>query len=431
LSRGGVTSRELTERALDSIGRDPSTFTRVYRDEALASADASDRTRARGIVPSTLAGIPVSIKDLFDVAGEPTPAGSAILRNAAPATRDAPVVARLRAGGAVIVGRTHMSEFAFSGLGTNPHLPRLANPCDEERVPGGSSSGATVSVARGQAAMGLGSDTGGSVRIPAAFCGLTGFKPTQRRITRDGAFPLSESQDSIGPIANSVECCRISDAILSDEKIVQPPRVRLAGLRFAVPTDVVLDDLDDTVGPAFERALTTLRDAGVSVERIGFPEFARVSEINARGTISNAESFEYHQRMGYLQQRDRYDPNVRTRVAIGERMTPDDYTRLLAAREELIRDANERSRGYHALLFPTVACVAPRFADVVEPEGWTRANAMALRNASLVNLLDRCALSIPMHRTGELPSGLMIVGETMADARVLAIGESVERVLAA
>src|SRR5256885_9515156 len=196
LSRGAVTSRALVDEALSAIAADGTAFMRVYADRARADAAEADAARPNGSVPSLLAGIPISIKDLFDVAGEPTPAGSEILRNGPNALRDAPVVARLRAAGAIIIGRTHMSEFAFSGLGTNPHSPRLSNPRDASRVPGGSSSGAAASVARGQAVMGLGTDTGGSVRIPAAFCGVTGFKPTQRRVTRDGAFPLAESLDS-------------------------------------------------------------------------------------------------------------------------------------------------------------------------------------------------------------------------------------------
>ncbi len=429
LATGKTTSRALVEAALEAIARDGSAFTRVDAERARVAADASDRMRAQGVVPSVLAGIPVSVKDLFDVAGEPTAAGSAILRDAPAAKSDAPVIARLRAGGAVIVGRTHMSEFAFTGLGVNPHYPVCANPRDGARVPGGSSSGAAASVVRGQAAMGLGTDTGGSVRIPAAFCGIVGFKPTQARITRAGTFPLAETLDSIGPLANSVACCRISDAILADAPIEAYPPVALAGLRFAVPEDFVLTDVDAIVGAAFERALATLSKAGARVERVRFPEFARMPEIMARGTIANAESFAFHRRAGLLERRDGYDPNVAARLDIGARMTAGDYLDLLHARAETIRETNRRSADYDALLIPATAIVAPRIADVAEPAAFSRANGLALRNASLVNFLDRCALSVPMHRDGELPSGLMVVGETMGDARVLAVGEAVETAL--
>ena len=429
LTAGKTTSRALVETALAAIARDGSAFTRVAAERARSDADASDRQRAQGVVASTLAGIPISVKDLFDVAGETTSAGSAVLREAPPAVRDAPAIARLRKAGAVIVGRTHMSEFAFTGLGVNPHFPVCANPSDASRVPGGSSSGAAASVARGQAAMGLGTDTGGSVRIPAAFCGLVGFKPTQRRITREGAFPLSESLDSIGPIANSVACCRASDAILSDAPVGEHAPLRLVGMRFAVPTDFVLDGVDSIVGLAFERALSALSAAGALVERVRFPEFARIPEITARGTIANAESFAFHTRMGMLKQRERYDPNVLARIEIGARMTASDYIDLLHARAALIRDTDARSGGCDGLLMPAVACVAPRFADVAEPTAFARANGLALRNASLINFLDRCALSVPMSRAGEMPSGLMIVGETMGDARLLAVCEAVEAAL--
>ncbi|MEQ1865119.1 MAG: amidase [Micropepsaceae bacterium] len=429
LAAGKTTSRALVEAALAAIARDGSAFTHVSAARARTDADACDRLRAQGVAASTLAGIPISVKDLFDVAGEPTPAGSAILREAPASARDAPVIARLRKAGALIVGRTHMSEFAFTGLGANPHFPVCSNPHDASRVPGGSSSGAAVSVARGQAAMGLGTDTGGSVRIPAAFCGLAGFKPTQRRVSREGVFPLSESLDSVGPIANSVACCRASDAILSDAPIEAHAPLGLNGLRFAVPMDFVLDGVDSVVGAAFERALSALSASGAVIERVRFPEFARVPEITARGTIANAESFAFHTRMGLLNQRERYDPNVLARIEIGARMTAGDYIDLLHARAALMWDTDRRSAGYDALLMPAVACVAPRFVDVVEPAAFARANGLALRNASLINFLDRCALSVPMSRAGELPSGLMIVGETMGDARLLAVGEAVEAVL--
>jgi aspartyl-tRNA(Asn)/glutamyl-tRNA(Gln) amidotransferase subunit A len=220
------------------------------------------------------------------------------------------------------------------------------------------------------------------------------------------------------------------DAIIADAPMAHHPVVELSAVRVAVPTTLVLDDMDETIGRVFERALAALAAAGARLDRIAFPEFARVSEINARGTIVNAESFAIHSRAGLFTARERYDPNVRTRIEIGERMTAADYSALITGRARLITDANARSAGYDALVFPAVACVAPRFADIADPGAWTRANGMMLRNASLVNMLDRCALSLPMHRGDELPAGFMIVGDTMGDARLLAIGDAVERVLA-
>ncbi|MBP6013639.1 MAG: amidase [Alphaproteobacteria bacterium] len=429
LAAGKTTSRALVEAALASIAADGAAFTLVSAERARIEADASDRLRKAGVVPSPLAGVPISIKDLFDVAGETTAAGSALLRDAPAASRDAPPVARLRAAGAVIVGRTHMSEFAFSGLGANPHYARCANPHDAARVPGGSSSGAAVSVARGQAAMGLGTDTGGSTRIPPSFCGVVGFKPTQARVTRDGAFPLSESLDSIGPIANSVACCALVDRVIADAPTMPHPVLGIAGLRLAVPTNFVLDAMDAVVARAFDRVLSRLADAGARIERLRVPGLARIPEINARGTVANAEAFAYHTRAGLLKRREGYDPNVVARIEVGGRMTASDYLDLLHARAGFTAEVDRLSAPYDALLSPTTPCVAPLFDEIADQAGFARANALALRNPSVVNFLDRCALSVPMHLGGELPSGLMIVGERLGDARLLAIGRAVETVL--
>ena len=250
LAAGRTTAVALAEAALararDPAGEGARVFTALGTERALAAARASDLLRAAGVVRSPLEGIPVSIKDLFDVAGEVTTAGSAVLRGAAPAARNAPVVERLIAAGAVIVGRTNMTEFAFSGLGLNPHHGTPANPWDRatRRIPGGSSSGAAVSVTDGMAAVAIGSDTGGSVRIPAALCGLAGFKPTQRRVPTEGALPLSTSLDSIGPLAASVRCCALTDAILAGQPPVPPPARALRDARLAVPETVVLDGLE-------------------------------------------------------------------------------------------------------------------------------------------------------------------------------------------
>src|SRR5690242_14694874 len=255
---GRTTSRALVEEALSRIadpgGEGRRCFVRVYGDTARKAADAQDRLRAAGYVASPLAGLPVSIKDLFDVAGEVTLAGSKALDDRPPATADAPVVARLRAAGAVLIGRTNMTEFAFSGIGINPHYGTPGNPFDRRRIPGGSSSGAPISVVDGFAAVAIGTDTGGSVRIPAAFCGIVGFKPTQKRVPREGATPLSTTLDSIGPLGRSVACCAVTDAILAAEDPVVPPAHPVAGLRLGVPRTLVLDELDREVGSAFEAA---------------------------------------------------------------------------------------------------------------------------------------------------------------------------------
>lgn len=431
LAAGKTTSRALTEAALESIAREGSAFTLVAGERARVEADASDRLRKAGVVASPLAGVPVSVKDLFDVAGEVTTAGTDVLRDAAPAVRDAPVVARLRAAGAVILGRTHMSEFAFTGLGVNPHYPTCPNPLDGARVPGGSSSGAGASVARGQAAMGLGTDTGGSIRIPAAFCGIVGFKPTQERVTREGGFPLSQTLDSFGPLANSVACCALVDALIADAPIAKHPPLGIAGLRLGVPTDFVLDGVDEVVGRAFERTLARLSAAGARVERVSIPALKRMPEITARGTIANAEAFAIHTRLGLLKKRERYDQIVLSRIDVGGKMTAQDYLDLLHARAALIADVAPISARYDALVLPTCPTVPPRFDEVADAASFGRLNALTLRNSSVFNYLDRCGLSLPMHAAGELPSGLMVVGERMSDARLLAVGAAIEAVLRA
>src|SRR5438132_12826515 len=221
LAAGRTTSRELVEAALariaDPEGEGRRVFVKVYDAAARAAADAQDRLRKAGYVASPLAGIPVSIKDLFDVAGEVTLAGSQALDDTPPAEADAPIVARLKAAGAVIIGRTNMTEFAFSGVGINPHYGTPGNPYDRSLIPGGSSAGAPISVADGMAAVAIGTDTGGSVRIPAALCGLVGFKPTQYRVPREGATPLSTTLDSVGPVGLSVACCALTDAVMAGE----------------------------------------------------------------------------------------------------------------------------------------------------------------------------------------------------------------------
>src|SRR5437899_2177838 len=270
LAAGRTTARKLAEAALarieDPKGEGKRAFIKVYKAQALAAADASDALRKAGIVPSPLAGLPVSIKNLCNVAGETTLAGSRALDDMPPAQQDAPVLARLRAAGAVIVGSTNMSEFAFSGVGANPHYGTPGNPADRKRVPGGSSSGAAVSVGDQMAVVALGTDTGGSVRIPSAVCGLVGFKPTARRVPIDGVVPLSTSLDSIGPLANSVECCAIVDAVFAGQPIVVPEPVALSGLRFAIPRHFVMDELDATVSKAFERACAMLSAKAVRIE---------------------------------------------------------------------------------------------------------------------------------------------------------------------
>ena len=432
LAAGLTTSRKLTEEALarieDPKGEGKRAFVKVWKAQALAAAEASDQQRKAGLAAGPLAGIPVSIKNLCDVAGETTLAGSKALDDAPPAKTDAPVVARLRAAGAVIVGSTNMSEFAFSGVGANPHYGTPGNPADRKRVPGGSSSGAAVSVGDRMAVAALGTDTGGSVRIPAAVCGIVGFKPTARRVPIDGVVPLSTSLDSIGPLANSVECCAIVDAVFAGEcangPIAVPEAVPLAGLRFGVPRQFVMDELDAVVAKAFERACNALAARGVRVEQVDLPQLNELPAINAKGGFAASEAFAWHQKL-IARRGNVYDPLVHPRIMRGKEMSAADYIDLLAARASLQKRVSAVTQNYDAIVMPTCAIVAPTIEEVSTAEGFTRKNMLLLRNTTVGNFLDRCAISLPCHAAGELPVGFMLMGEAMTDKRVLTMARSV------
>lgn len=432
LATGRTTSVALTEAALARIsepkGEGKRAFLRVDAEAALAQAAASDGLRAHGIVPSPLAGLPVSVKDLLNVAGQPTAAGSVALADAEPAAADAPVVARLRAAGAVIIGRTNMTEFAFSGLGLNPHFGTPGNPFDRERIPGGSSSGAAVSVADGMAAAAVGSDTGGSVRIPAAFCGLVGLKPTQPRVPRDGVLPLSWSLDTIGPLARSVACCAVMDAIMAGEPAAVPEAVPVTGLRLMVPRGYLLDGLDATVAAAFTRALHRLSSAGARIAEERLAAVERVPAANGRGGLAAPEAYAWHRDL--LERRgETYDPRVRARLVPGAAVSAADYIETQRAREALIAEADAATQGIDALVLPTVAVVAPRLDELAADQAYARINALVLRNTAAFNFLDRPAASVPCASDG-MPVGLMLVGARFGDRRLLAVARAVESLVA-
>jgi aspartyl-tRNA(Asn)/glutamyl-tRNA(Gln) amidotransferase subunit A len=435
LAAGRTSSFELTRaalaRAADPAGEGARVFTRVDGERALALARAADALRAAGAVRSPLDGLPVSLKDLFDIAGQTTCAGSVLLRGAPPAAHNATVVDRLLAAGAVIVGRTNMTEFAYSGLGINPHhgTPRNAWDRASGRIPGGSSSGAAVSVTDGMAVAAVGTDTGGSVRIPSALCGLTGFKPTARRVAMDGVLPLSTALDSVGPLAASVRCCAIVDAVLAGQPIPPGTHADLQDARLAIPTDVVLNDLDDTVAAAFESACQRLAAAGARIRRIAMPEFAELPAINAKGTFTAAEAWAWHR--GYIENRaSAYDPRVVSRIQLGAKITAADFIELLAARQRWIAAVQARVAGFDAMLMPTVPQVAPRIDTLVADEAaYFRANGLMLRNPTFINFLDGCALSLPCQAPGQAPVGLMLAGVGGSDAHILALGQAVEAAL--
>jgi aspartyl-tRNA(Asn)/glutamyl-tRNA(Gln) amidotransferase subunit A len=431
LEAGRTSARKLVEECIARIanpdGEGQRSFIHVDRDAALAAADAMDHLRKANAAPSRFAGIPVSIKDLFDIKGQVTRAGSRALEDSAPAERDAPAVARLRRAGFVVIGRTNMTEFAYSGIGINPHYgtPKGVWNRAAGHVPGGSSSGAAVSVADRMAYGALGTDTGGSCRIPAAYNGIVGYKPTQRRVPLDGGVPLSFSLDSFGPLANSVSCCAILDAVLADEPVA-PIRPRsIKGMHLAVPTTVALDELDDAVAKTFDRALDTLSRHGARIERIEVPEFNDVGVMNSKGGFAASESYAWHRYL-ITSKGDMYDPRVATRIMRGESMSAADYIDLVTSRRSLIARAAARLEPYDALVMPTTSNTPPRIADLADDKAFTVANLRSLRNCSLINMTDGCAISLPAHREGEVPVGLMLVASGGSDRRIFELAAGME-----
>ncbi len=434
LSAGRTSSRALVEQALariaDPAGEGARAFLEVHAEAARAGADHADRLRKAGVVRSAVDGLPVSLKDLFDVGGQVTRAGSKVLAGAPPARADAPAVARLRAAGAIILGRTNMVEFAFGAVGLNPHYGTPKNPWDRAtgRVPGGSSSGAAVAVADGMGVMGLGSDTRGSVRQPAALCGVAGFKPTARRVPREGAFPLSYTLDSVGPLAPSVACCAAYDAVLAAEVDAALVPLAARGLRLLVPRSSALEDLDPEVARAFDAALARLSGAGALIEERPLPAFDRQHEYFRAGGYAGAEAFHVHR--GRLDRLAEFDPRVARRIDVGKALGAAEYVELAGLRAAYLREVGEAMAPFDACLMPTSPCVAPAIAEAdASDEAYFRWNGRILRNTGLVNFLDGCAATLPCQAPGEPPVGLSVCGVAMTDRHVLAAAQAVEGVL--
>jgi len=395
--------------------------------------DAAAAEAAQAGPQAPLAGLPISIKDLFDFAGEVTTAGSVALDHAEPARADALAVARLRAAGGAVVGRTNMSEFAFSGVGTNPHHGTPPNPADARvaRIPGGSSSGAAVSVATGAAFIGLGSDTGGSIRIPAALCGIVGFKNTARLTPLAGAYPLSWTLDTVCAMTRSVRDAVLAHEILAASQVARDARP-LAAYRLAVATTQMLDGIDATVAAAFQRTLGRLHDAGARIEEIPLAQIRDLGTIQSTGGFAAAESYAWHRRL-LGEEGSRYDPRVRARIERGAAMKAWEYIDLQRAREAWVQEVGQALAGFDAVLSPTVPIVAPPIDEVApgaeRDEAFFRVNALLLRNTSVVNMLDGCGLSLPCQAAGELPVGLMVWHGALHDDTVLNLSLQIENLL--
>ncbi len=437
LAAGVSSARQIVEDALERIedpeGEGGRAFLSVAADRARATADGVDAIRRAGGVVPPFAGIPFAVKDLCDVSGEVTTAGSIVLAGDDRARANAPALQRVIDAGFIVIGRTNMTEFAFSGLGLNAHFDAPSSPWDRanRRIPGGSSSGTGVAVADGMAVVGLGTDTGGSCRIPAAFCGIVGFKPTASRVPLAGIVPLSRSLDSVGPLAGTVDCCAIVDDLFAGGTGWSEPYDRSpASIRLGALTSVVLDDLDPEVATAYEVALARLRADGVHIQEVAFEELERLGDINARGGLAAAESFHWHRAL-LAERGDDYDQRVRMRIEPGSAISAADYLDLLDARQSMIEIAAHRLRGFDAFVAPTVAIVPPTidsFADG-DLDYYGRINRLALRNTAIGNFLDSCSISLPVTAVGEAPVGLMLMGPPRGDRALFDVARTVESTL--
>jgi aspartyl-tRNA(Asn)/glutamyl-tRNA(Gln) amidotransferase subunit A len=390
---------------------------------------------------SPLAGLAVSIKDLFDIQGQITQAGSIVLKNQPPAQADCLAVARLRAAGAGLIGRTNMVEFAFSGVGTNPHhgtpaawdglYDQAVGVPGQPHAPGGSSSGAAVSVATGAAFIGLGSDTGGSIRVPAALNGIVGFKNTARLVPTQGALPLSTTLDTVCAMTRTVR-----DAILAHEVLsarhVPGGRRPLSGYRLAVAKSLMQDGMDATVSHSFEHSLNTLRAAGARIDEIPLNELNELAPMMSTGGFSPAEGFAWH-REWLDRDSKHYDPRVLQRLMRGSGMKAHEYMDLVQARRQWIRRVETALLGYDAVISPTTPITGPKISDVTPgPERdaeFFRINGLLLRNTSAVNTLDGCGISLPCHAPGTLPVGLMAWHAAMHDDTILQLALLLEPLL--
>jgi aspartyl-tRNA(Asn)/glutamyl-tRNA(Gln) amidotransferase subunit A len=429
------TSMSATQRvthALEGATKPPArhVFTQLYADTAPTIAQQCDAQAKAGRNLGALHGVCITIKDNIDTAGETTMAGGVVCAGEAPAVHDAPVVQRLRDAGAVVLGKTNMSEFAFSGVGINPHHGTPVNPADsaQSRVPGGSSSGAAVSVALGFSEVGIGTDTGGSIRIPAALCGLVGYKSTQARIPCTGVMELSRTLDTVGSITRSVRACLAVDAVLSQQAL-PTDATDLQGLRFAVPKTLMMDEVDVTVAHAFERTLRRIRKAGSEVVEIPFQALGDIAALSMPGGFSPIESYAAHHARLERGARN-IDHRVVARMMLGKGISAQDYLELHTRRNAWIAAAQQTLHGFDAMLCPTVPMVAPPIEPLLkDDDAFFKVNRLLLRNPSAINYMDGCAWSLPCHEAGELPVGLMVSALAGQDAHLARVALAIENLM--
>ena len=435
LERKKTSSRELVEHCLHNIeaehGEGQNTFLSVFRERALVEADACDSARHSGLHLSPFSGIPISVKDLFDLAGQVTTAGSHALDEQREAAHDAPIVSKLRQAGFIIIGRTNMTEFAYSGLGINAHYGTPANPYDRQTrlIPGGSSSGAAISVTDEMAAAAIGTDTGGSTRIPAALCGLVGFKPTAQRVSTQGCIPLSTSLDSVGPIANSVTCCALLDAIMAGDNNIEVEPFPEVGLRLGVLNGFAMEELDHHVAAKFDDALQQLGKRGILIKSHNLPEVEKYFAHINRACLVGAEAYTYHEKL--IEQREEYyDPWVLERIKSSNMYSAKDYIDTLQRRADCQEKTLHRNIGLDAIALPAVPLMAQPIASLIDNKDESlRVNGLNLRNTSIANTLNAPSITIPCHEPGEPPVGFMLIGKSGQDRELLSIARSIEGII--
>ncbi|MGX8011908.1 amidase [Mesorhizobium sp. ORM8.1] len=409
---------------------DEKVFTKLYIEAARAAAGASDARRKAGVNLGPLDGTILSIKDLFDVAGEPTTAGSLMLATAPAATRDAVIVARLRQAGVVIIGKTNMTEFAFTAIGDNPHYGTPGNAKDASLIPGGSSAGAGVAVGEGTSEISIGSDTGGSVRIPASLNGVVGFKPTARRVPLSGAYPLSATLDSIGPLARNVAVCALADAVMAGEEPLPLQPLSLAGLRVGIARGVLFSETQADVAAAFEACIGRIEQAGARVVDLPIDDLiAEMRLATKRGTIASMEGAEVHADWLAAGAPVPVDPHVTVPLSRALAVPASAYIKTMRRRGELVAAMAQRLEAIDVVALPTVPMVAPTIAAMAADEALRdKTEGLLLRNTQVGNQFDLCAISLPMPDM-TLPVGLMLMGKHGHDRHLLGIAAAVEALL--
>jgi len=429
-----ISTKEYVTKCIGNIknvtGEGGKAFLVINEVQSLAVAEAQDKLIEKGVKLGPLAGVTVSIKDLFDVVGQVTASGSKVLRKSAPATEDSGVVDRIRRAGGIVIGRTNMTEFAYSGLGLNPHFGTPLNPFDRRsrRIPGGSTSGGAVSVVDQMATIAIGSDTGGSCRIPAALCGVVGFKSTANRYPMDGVLPLSRSLDSVGMLATTVECCQIMDEVLSGGAIKKYPLVPLSRLKIGVLENVVLEGMDKDVKRNYLAAIEKLEKAGASLRVIISDVVNKIIEIQGQPHIVSAEANSEFENI-LTSMGDGVDPRVSTRIARGKDVTSAAYIKTLHERQSLIKAWRREFSNDDFWIMPTVPVIAPLLSELTSDDEYFRINGLMLRNPGLINFLDGCAISLPNHFPGEAPTGVMLVSPGGTDENLLRYSLSIEQIL--